>query len=310
MKNFIFATAIALFTTVSVSAQTQKKAAKKATTQSRTTSQSTKRTSSSATGTKQATSTTKSTVNKKKPVTTATPAARSNYSERNETSVRPSNPPTVHTVNRSEGSRVAKTAAPRFGIRAGLNLAKYALGDGNVSGYEAADFQKNLPGLNLSVYANLNISRSFTIQPAISLQGKGTKFVIDAPGESGTMTQRTLWIEVPVNALYSIQTGNAGHLLINAGPFVSYGVSGKTRLRADSGNQDFDISFGSDVESNLSAIDYGLNGGLGFRFNNGFTVNGNYSFGLAELTPKDRRELTSSTELKSRVLSFSVGYSF
>lgn len=207
----------------------------------------------------------------------------------------------------------------RFGIKAGVNLAKYhASGTDESSAYN--DAAENNLGFNVTAFADFGVANNFFIQPGISLQNKGVKFESeDTDGSStasGSLKQNVMAIEVPINAVLRIPTGDAGAVQISAGPYIGFNISGKNKYTGSFSSPiltgetdgDDDLSFGSGTDKDLSSTDFGANFGLAYRTNSGFLVGANYGLGLSNLIPKDAR--SGDGKLSNRVLGFSVGYSF
>ena len=218
----------------------------------------------------------------------------------------------------------------RFGIKAGVNLSKFhAGGDDNVA-KAFNDNAKSNVGFNVTAFGDFGIGNNFFIQPGVSLQNKGNKFESTSSSTIGNSTITTtssvktnlMAIEVPVNAVFRIPTGDAGAVQISAGPYIGFNISGKdkgentittvnnsnnTSSTATTSN-DTDLSFGSARDKNYNSTEFGSNFGLAYRTNSGFLVGANYGLGLTDLTPKDRQANTN--KLTNRVLGFSVGYSF
>lgn len=218
----------------------------------------------------------------------------------------------------------------RFGIKAGVNLARFhASGtDGSTSFNDNA---KDNVGFNVTAFADFGVGNNFFIQPGVSLQNKGNKFEstssTTALGSTVTTTSSVktnlMAIEVPVNAVFRIPTGNAGAVQISAGPYIGFNISGKDKGQTTvttvnnanntsatvTNSNDRDLSFGSASDKNYGSTDFGANFGLAYRTNSGFLVGANYGLGLSNLIPKDSRG-NSDAKLTNRVLGFSVGYSF
>jgi len=216
----------------------------------------------------------------------------------------------------------------RFGIKAGVNLAKVHSSGDNEAAYN--DNAKNNIGYNVTAFGDFGVANNFFIQPGISLQNKGVKFEGTNVNTVGAITTTTtnsfktnvMAIEVPVNAVFNIPTGEAGAVQISAGPYIGFNISGKnkgtvTTTVANSNNNtsatttsssDNDLSFGSANDKDQSSTDFGANFGLTYRNSSGFLVGANYGLGLSDLTPKDRQANTN--KFTNRVLGFTVGYSF
>ncbi|WP_312790614.1 porin family protein [Sphingobacterium sp.] len=177
-------------------------------------------------------------------------------------------------------------AQTSYGIKAGLNFTKLKASEGNIS--ETSNTSTNF---YFSGYADMPLANNFSIQPGVSLQGKGGKSVDDTK-------LNLMYIEVPVNFVYSIPTGNAGNVFLGAGPYAGFGIHAK----AKQGNVSESGSFG---DFGVKTFDAGLNLLAGFKLTNGFLVNGGYGLGLTNMA-KDSGE----TSIKNRVFSVGVGYQF
>jgi hypothetical protein len=201
----------------------------------------------------------------------------------------------------------------RIGIKAGVNLSTI-----RYSGFDGADAAndntKQNVGYNFTVFGDFGVGNNFFIQPGVSLQNKGTKREGDIGGVNGTYTRNIMAIEVPVNAVLRIPTGDAGALQLSAGPYVGFHIAGKDKVKVSNGedaafNSEEDINFGSNTDDDVASTDFGANFGLAYRFNNGFMLGGNYGLGLSNLVPKDARS-GSDIKATNRVWGFSIGYSF
>lgn len=186
-----------------------------------------------------------------------------------------------------------------YGIKAGLNLPKIHFNGNNTT--VMSDISTNF---YISGYADLSVGSNFSIQPGISLQGKGAKFKSDSEifeiegNEDATLNLMS--IEVPINAVYYIPTGAVGSVFVGAGPYAGYVVSGK----AKSGNVSEDIPFGSAL-GEMKRFDYGANFLAGYKLSNGFLFNAGYGLGLANVW-----NLGDGVNVTNRVLSFGVGFQF
>jgi hypothetical protein len=120
-------------------------------------------------------------------------------------------------------------AQSAFGIRGGLNLATEFSRQDNRSGTT-----KIAPSFHFTGYYDAPVSQSFSIQPGLSLQGKGGRY--DLNRES--FTDKLLYIEVPVNFLGRIEAGN-GDMLFGGGPYFAYGVRARVSSQGKSQRVDF-----------------------------------------------------------------------
>lgn len=181
-----------------------------------------------------------------------------------------------------------------YGLKAGVNLPNYKYSSSN----STLD-TKSSTNFHITGYMDAPISNSLSIQPGISLQGKGAKFNL---GPVGTYTQNTMWIEVPVNAVAKFHTGGAGNFFLGAGPYAAFGISGKNSYDSSFGEAETDFKFGKDEQQ--KAFDAGVNFLAGYQLSSGLTLGAGYGLGLADIAPN----VSGSIKQNSRVLSFSVGF--
>lgn len=181
-----------------------------------------------------------------------------------------------------------------YGIKAGVNLPNYHYSSlGNTFDTKAST------NFHITGYLDAPINSNFYIQPGVSLQGKGAKLY-----QSGThtLTQNTMWIEVPVNAVAKFYTGDAGNFFIGAGPYAAFGISGKNKWESNTGTAETDFKFGKDRDQ--KSFDAGVNFLAGYQLSSGLTLGAGYGLGLADIAPNG----TGNVKQNNRVLSFSVGF--
>jgi hypothetical protein len=197
----------------------------------------------------------------------------------------------------------------RFGLKAGVNLSRIHASGSNAAAIN--DITKDNIGYTVTAFGDFGVGSNFFIQPGISLQNKGTK--LEGTVASITTDSKTniMAVEVPVNAVFRIPTGDVGAVQISAGPYVGFNVSGKQKTTissgANQGTTETDLKFGSNADDNISGTDFGANFGLAYRFNSGFQFGANYGLGLTNLVPKDGR--SGDNKATNRVLGFTIGYS-
>lgn len=201
----------------------------------------------------------------------------------------------------------AQTSPVKFGVKAGVTLPKWTA-DGDEDGMIKS---------NLSFYVggtvDFQVSEMFSVQPGITLSGKG--FKVDESGSmegmSGSVTAKTnvMYVEVPVNAVASLPVGD-GKIFLGAGPYYGMAITGKVKSKGtitidgqtESESSSEDIEFGKDGD--LKRGDYGVNFLAGYQLSNGFNIHAGYGLGLANIAQD------SDAKIKNRVLSFGVGFSF
>lgn len=199
----------------------------------------------------------------------------------------------------------------RIGIKAGVNLSsiRYSGFDGASAANDAA---KQNVGYNFTVFGDFGVANNFFIQPGVSLQNKGEKYSVNSGSNSGSVSRNIMAIEVPINAVLRIPTGDAGAVQLSAGPYIGFNVAGKQKISGNVGSAaalaERDLEFGNNSGDDYASTDFGANFGVGYRINNGITLGANYGMGLTNLIPKDNR--VNDSKGTNRVWGFSVGYSF
>lgn len=195
----------------------------------------------------------------------------------------------------------AANAQVSYGLKAGVNLGKIT----NLGSEE-----ENNTSFHVTGYADLPVAPNFSIQPGLSLQGKGSKYVGNWEGIGASVEQSAniMSLEVPVNAVLYIPTGVAGSVFLGAGPYVGFNVSGRNKVTGSigdfQGSSTRDLSFSGD-DKDLNLIDAGVNFLGGYRLSNGFLLNAGYGLGLTNLNPN-----SNGNTWNNRVLSFGLGFQF
>lgn len=187
----------------------------------------------------------------------------------------------------------------------GVNLA-------NIAG-DNSDNNKMLLGIKGGVNFNFPISDNLYIAPGIFYNGKGTK--VNNEQTILTTTVKTEgksslgYIEVPINVLYRYPIGD-GALMINAGPYVAYGIAGKNKFDVTTTigsndpvtvTNDNKVDFGSDA-AQTNAFDYGINAGVGYELPMGLFIRAQYGYGLGNLSNVD------GVKNSNTAIQLSLGY--
>ena len=204
---------------------------------------------------------------------------------------------------------VGAQAQVGYGIKAGVNLGKISNSPFEAE-FEApgVDIKEVLnPSFYITGFADIFVAPNFSIQPGLSLQGKGSKTKASFDDESAHIAVNIMSIEIPVNAVYYIPAG-PGSVFLGAGPYAGYNVSGKLSGKINDEKIDFDgedkVDFSGD-DKDMNAFDAGVNFLGGYKLPNGLIINAGYGLGLTNLNPD-----SDSKKLNNRVLSFGVGFQF
>ena len=209
-------------------------------------------------------------------------------------------------------AQIAPASKVKFGLKAGVNFSKIA-----ITGQEMEDYRKddarNITSFQFGAYADVPLSTTFSIQPGIILNGKGGETQLSEANTqlgsssiTGTIKADMMYIEVPINAVYKINS-----FYIGAGPYAAVALSGKYKSQLTSISSDFmeneerDIKFGNNNEDDFKRADFGINLLAGYELKNGFNIGINYGFGLSNLDSSG-----GSYGNKNRVASIMLGFAF
>lgn len=200
----------------------------------------------------------------------------------------------------------------KFGVKAGVNFANISI---SYDGDEDDDSDtKAVTSFHFGGYADLSVSPAFSIQPGLTLSGKGFKEEesYSEPGysEEGKSTTNVMYLEVPVNFVYKIND-----FYIGAGPYAAFALSGKNKYEYtenDGGDitsekEEEDVKIGNGEDDQLKGTDFGINFMAGYQLKNGINLGVGYGLGLSNIYPGESSE---NYKIKNRVFSVSVGYSF
>lgn len=193
------------------------------------------------------------------------------------------------------------TSTTRFGLKGGVNLPKYKYvnDDANTSTETETTVNFNLTG-----YADIPVGSYFSVQPGLSLQGKGAKYYENGNNE---IEDNILALEIPVNLLVNLPAG-PGRIYLGGGPYGAFNISGQRKLTIAGTTTEPDLEIGDESGDDIKALDFGFNALVGYQLNSGLNFGAGYGFGLTNLRPGS----TSGTNIEqnNRLWSFTVGYAF
>lgn len=215
------------------------------------------------------------------------------------------------------GSVAAQTKdGLKFGIRAGVNLAGFAYSGSDYDspgGKLIKDNQKSFTSFIFGGYAEIPVSEIFSVQPGLSISGKGGRTEFTQSGPSGTANFKSkmslMYLELPVNAVF-----NFSGFYLGAGPYLGYGIAGKASYETKINGvvntmltePERDVEFGSGEDDDIKPLDFGANILAGYKLESGLNFGVNYGLGLTNLNPEN----SSNNKASNRVFSILVGFSF
>lgn len=192
------------------------------------------------------------------------------------------------------------SAQVSLGIRGGLNMS-------NFSGKDAKFLSVNpsmLIGGHVGLTADYEFMSGMSIQSGLYFTTKGAKYSEIVVGQTGTITYRPMYLQVPIHFAYKIPIASGTRFVLHAGPYLAYGVGGKVTASAKGlidGSSDTGDVFGDNGAFD-NRFDAGL--GLGADFEVNRLVFGlGWDMGLVNVVHKD-------LDIKTQNAYLSVGYMF
>lgn len=185
-----------------------------------------------------------------------------------------------------------------FGIRAGIDFQ-------NLNGKDAlGNSLKNDLAVRYDVGANvaIPIAPDFYIQPGLLFRTKGAK--VDWGLGSGAVN--LYYLELPIHLLYKPLLGT-GRLILGFGPYLAYGIGGKTSYSGTS----YDVTFENTndplkIGRAFKPFDAGADLAFGYEFSNRLSFQLNAQLGLVNISP----DYGNSTTVKNTGFGISAGYRF
>ena len=173
----------------------------------------------------------------------------------------------------------------RFGAKAGVNLTGFHTGKSAFTG----NVLFTIGGL-----AELELSDSFSLQAELLYNKKGG--TIKHRNESifaYDIKTKLDYLDLPIIVKYEF----VRNMSFDFGPQIGFLINSKGKIENSLNDN------GDEVElNNTNTIDFSLNGGLSFNFNENIFLQARYSYGFSEIFDDER--------YKNSVVSLSLGYFF
>lgn len=197
-----------------------------------------------------------------------------------------------------------------IGAKAGMNVA-------NVN-YDSDGKNLNTDeriGLSLGVYAEIQLSNRWSVQPEILYSEQGLKqsgyFSGYVPYQESELpydgdveiTEKINYLKVPVMMKY--YTGEGRKFYLEAGPELGINISAKAKTELDGYSNSTRIkgSNTTDIKDYTEGVDFALNFGLGYKFNDKFNIGVRWGIGLTDFDK-------TSDKQYNYVGTIGVGYTF
>lgn len=156
---------------------------------------------------------------------------------------------------------------------------------------------KALPGFNLGVGMDYGFSENWSLQSGLIISSKGWKV------KEGDIknTYRPIYLDIPILAAYKFNISDNTKFVINAGPYLAFGLGGKAKYEGGGDDKMFDKE-GWD----MSRFDLGIQYGIGLEISEHYLVNLTGQNGF--ICPWD--DIDEGDKPKNMTFSIGVGYRF
>lgn len=189
-----------------------------------------------------------------------------------------------------------------FQARGGLNLSNLTAYDDGTS-YKG----KVKAGFNIGGIADCRLGNNFYLQTGLMLTSKGAKIegVMIEDGYYTDETINAIYLQVPLYFMYKIELpNNVNKLNIGLGPYVGYGIGGKSSYDLSTADLSVD-TFGDNGQ--LNRVDAGLGMELQFEMAKFVFILG----AEAGVTKAFKKEyIAQDISIRNNVSYLSVGYKF
>lgn len=182
----------------------------------------------------------------------------------------------------------------RFGVKGGLNISKESQNE-SVAEYISTDLSFRA-GFHVGGVVNYSLGRQWELEADLLYSMQGYKDKINVEAEQRLSKENYTVTSHYLNLPLAVKFFPVDGFYIEAGPQFGYLLSKKAKMDDWEG----DDMYSSD---NTKKFDFGLFGGVGYRFSNGVFVEGRYIHGLT-----DTSKLYDGG--KNRNIQLSLGYLF
>ena len=185
--------------------------------------------------------------------------------------------------------------AQSIGVNLGLNLSSMTIEDDDFDYCEDCSMRL---GYHLGGNISFAMSDNMNLEIGLLFNTKGTK------AEAGSITSKTNlgYLDVPILAKYNFGSDDMGIMAIG-GLSLGYGIMGKYKLDFDGNEEESDVVWGSDDDSDFKALDYGVIVGAGLMIDK-LQITLTYNLGLANISPYE----DDSYNVNNNVIRLGVSY--
>ncbi len=177
-----------------------------------------------------------------------------------------------------------------FGMRGGITTS-YLTNNDNSDGKMGWCF-----GVDFTVPFD-EVCKNFSVQPSVLFVSKGD--VLSQDGDVGDgdyanteATINAVYMEIPITAAYKIQLGRRFNITLNTGPYIAFGLGGKSKLETNAtiGGSPISGGFDKGTFESCKRFDYGWVFGIRYGFTKTLSAGVQFDLGMCNTAKEDGKE--------------------
>lgn len=187
------------------------------------------------------------------------------------------------------------SAQLNLGVKGGVNMSNF-YGD-------ELDDQNVKIGFHIGLAADYEIAYNSAIQTGLFFTTKGAKYSESIGDASADFTVNPMYLQLPVHYAYKLDVTPGTRIVFHAGPYVAYGIGGKSKLSGSLGDWDGGTEWDVFGDDGFKRFDAGLGLGVGAEFGP-ILLDLGWDMGLVNIAD------SNSGDIKNQNAYLSVGYKF
>ena len=187
------------------------------------------------------------------------------------------------------------SAQLNLGVKGGVNMSNF-YGD-------ELDDQNVKIGFHVGLAADYEIAYNSAIQTGLFFTTKGAKYSESIGDASADFTVNPMYLQLPVHYAYKLDVTPGTRIVFHAGPYVAYGIGGKSKLSGSLGDWDGETEWDVFGDDGFKRFDAGLGLGVGAEFGP-ILLDLGWDMGLVNIAD------SNSGDIKNQNAYLSVGYKF
>jgi hypothetical protein len=190
----------------------------------------------------------------------------------------------------------AVSAQTSLGIKGGVNMSNFYGDD--------LDDQNVKIGFHVGLAADYEFAYNSAIQTGLFFTTKGAKYSESIGDATGDFTANPMYLQLPVHYAYKLDVTPGTRIVFHAGPYVAYGIGGKSKLSGSLGDWEDETEWDVFGDNGfLKNFDAGLGLGVGAEFGP-ILLDLGWDMGLVDIADSDQGSI------KNQNAYLSVGYKF